>query len=80
MGLLILFVSSNRRVWIFIVQEMFLTYYFYVFSVTHDQDTNELKMNYFMLIYFTGLSVSTFGLLFEIVDNKKKDCIPKEAW
>lgn len=32
------------------------------------------------MTYFLGLSVSVSGLVFEIVDKRKKQWIPKGAW
>jgi hypothetical protein len=34
----------------------------------------------FDVAYFIGLSLSVFGLMFEIVDQNKKKWIHKDAW
>lgn len=39
-----------------------------------------LDSDVFMMTYFLGLSVSVSGLVFEIVDKRKKQWIPKGAW
>lgn len=75
-----LFFSMSRRTWIPSIQELFLTVYFciYLFSYQHNEEENHDSL--FMIFYLIGLSILIFGLFFELVDDKKKDWIPREAW
>ena len=80
LGLWFLLNTSNRRLWIPIGQEVLLSMYFMRMLKLQDSVDADFDECLFDVIYFGGLSFSFFGMVFEIVDKKKKDWIPENAW
>ena len=81
-ALVIFFCSrlQNRRLWVLICQEVLLCFYFASFVKYQSNTDVWMSQTVLDIMYFIGMSFGIFGILFEIVDRKKKILIPKEAW
>ena len=77
---LTLFASNGRQVWVTLAQELFLSYYYFFYSYYQAHSSDELVSSLFVMLYFLGLSISVFGFVFGVVDNKKRVWISREAW
>ena len=77
---IICFDMKNRKIWGPMLQELFLMNYFIVYSKFQHNIGLPVYTSYFDMMYFAGLSVSVLGFIFELVNEKKRDWIPSEAW
>ena len=77
---LLVFGSADRRVWAPLVQEVYLVFYFFMYSFSQVELEDEFLESVFMSAYFGGLCLSVFGFLFNFVNENKKQWIPKLAW
>jgi hypothetical protein len=57
-----------------------LAFYFLSFLKFHQNQIIWKTQTMLDFMYFSALSFSLFGVLFEVVDMNKKKWIPKEAW
>ena len=78
--LLLLLGFSDRRLWVKLVQELFLIFFFFGYSSCQNSFENNFVNSYSIILYLLGLSISLNGLLFDIVDKNKKHWIDKAAW
>ena len=79
-NLILLYSFSSRRLWATLGQEVLLTFYFFIYSGYQKLHTDEVTNVYMAVMYTLGLSCSAFGALFNVIDRKKYDWIPREAW
>ena len=80
MSFVVLLSWADRRLWITLLQELYLCYYYFGYFYFHRIVHQGRSDSVLIILYFVGLSVSIFGFVFDIVDNNKREWIPRQAW
>jgi hypothetical protein len=80
LSLMVVIGTDNRKLWAPLFYEMYLVYYFIVYSKYQKNLNDGMHNSLFNMVYFSGLGLSVFGFLFDFVNEKKRIWIPKEAW